>query len=206
MMDSTYQQIERKLSETQPGTVVFPELFVDCGPSGAIRSALLRLCRNDKLIRVAQGMYVIPQYDDSGLGLGPLLPGPDELAKAMAKRDKARIVPTGVYAQNVLGLSTQVPMNMVFLTDGSARKVVLRNGRGITFKHVAPKNLAFENELMMLVTFALKDIGQDGVEDWQKLKVQELLRNEPKDVAFRDLPMMPEWIRKIVKEAYDQVF
>lgn len=193
-----------KIAGLEPGTVVFPEEFVECGSSLAIRSALLRLCKSEKLVRVAQGMYVVPKYDDSDLGLGLLLPGFDELAAAMARRDKARIVPTGVYAQNILGLSTQVPMNFVYLTDGSARKVVLNNGRGILFKHVAPRNLAFGNELMMLVTFALKDLGQNGVEDWQVKRVQELLRNEPKEAAMADLPLMPEWIRKIVREAYDE--
>jgi hypothetical protein len=55
--------------------------------------------------------------------IGLLFPSPDKIAQAIAKRDNARILPTGNYAMNLLGLSTQVPMNVVYLTDGSPRKV-----------------------------------------------------------------------------------
>jgi hypothetical protein len=52
-----------------------------------------------------------------------MLPTTEQIAEAIAKRDKARIIPTGAYALHMLGLSTQIPMNVVYLTDSSARKV-----------------------------------------------------------------------------------
>ena len=56
---------------------------------------------------------------DKVLGLGILYPTFEEIAAAIARRDKAKIVPTGIYALNQLGLSTQLPMNVVYLTEGS---------------------------------------------------------------------------------------
>lgn len=60
---------------------------------------------------------------DKELGLGQLFPSYEDIAQVIAKRDKVRIFPAGALAQNMLGLSTQVPMNVVYLTDGSNRKV-----------------------------------------------------------------------------------
>ncbi|MGV8134116.1 MAG: DUF6088 family protein [Mangrovibacterium sp.] len=31
---------------------------------------------------------------------------------------KIRLVPTGIYSLHALGLSTQIPLKLVFLTDG----------------------------------------------------------------------------------------
>ena len=69
---------------------------------------------------------------------------------SIAKRDKARIVPTGVYALNALGFSTQIPMNVVFLTDGAARKIKVGNGQGIVFKRTVAKNLSYKNDVSLI--------------------------------------------------------
>lgn len=59
--------------------------------------------------------------------MGLLYPSIEEIADSIAQRDKARIVPTGIHALNKLGLSTQIPMNFVYLTDGTRRKVNFGN-------------------------------------------------------------------------------
>ena len=94
-----------------------------------------------------------------------MTPSIEQIAETIARRDKARIVPTGIYAMNKLGISIQVPMNVVYLTDGAPRKVSLGNGRSIQFKYTTPKNLSFTNPLAMLVMFALKKIGKDNMAD-----------------------------------------
>lgn len=81
-----------------------------------------RLTENKAIVRIAQGIYTIPEIDPV---IGQVMPGIDAVTKAIAKRDKATIVPTGVYALNKLGLSTQVPLNVVYLTNGAARKVIV---------------------------------------------------------------------------------
>jgi len=90
------------------------------GPSEAICKALGRLGDKKVIIRVAHGIYVRPKISKL---IGPLTPSVEEVAEAIAKRDRMRTVPTGSYALNALGLSTQVPLNMVFLTDGSQREI-----------------------------------------------------------------------------------
>ena len=140
---------------------------------------------------------------DKVLGVGVIYPAFEEIAQYIAKRDKARIVPTGSYALNVLGLSTQVPANIVYLTDGSPRKITLKSGRGIKFIKTAPKNLAFKNRLAMLLTFALKEIGENNVTGEQKQYIANLLKNEDKSVIEKDYSLMPNWIQLLISKLYE---
>lgn len=171
------------------------------GSAENIRQTLLRCAKSDKIIRVAKGIYCYPQIDDK-LGLGILMPSYDQIANTIAERAHARIIPTGDYTLNVLELSTQVPMNFVYLTDGSLSKVDIDGGKGIIFKKTAPKNLAFKNRLAMLVTSALKSIKQENVTPEQIAHIEQLLKKN-KDSVLADLALMPIWIRKIVTKAYE---
>lgn len=77
--------------------------------------------RNGLLYRFAKGIYYRPLYDKwDGTLREPSL---DAIALKIAQRDNARIIPNGAYALNKLGLSTQVPANIIYITDGSARQV-----------------------------------------------------------------------------------
>jgi hypothetical protein len=125
-----------------------------------------------------------------------------EIAKAIAKRDKVRIVPTGIYALNVLGLSTQVPMQIVFLTDGSPRKVRIGN-RSITFKKVSPKNVACIGKISGLAIQALKTIGKDNLSEKQKKQIQNLLTKEKPTHLQHDIRLAPVWIKEILKPNID---
>ena len=84
----------------------------------------------------------------------------DEIAKAVAKRDNMRIAPTGDHALNWLGVSTQVPCNAVYWTDGTARRINVGKGRGILFKHsTSMDNFVYRSELMQLIVLAIREIG-----------------------------------------------
>ncbi|NDV64831.1 MULTISPECIES: DUF6088 family protein [unclassified Bacteroides] len=201
-MDNVASKIEKRIESLGKGSIFFPDDFIDLGSSDAIRQTLVRLCKEEKIVRIAQGIYCYPKVDEE-LGLGILMPSLDDVANALAKRDKARIVPTGIYALNVLGLSTQVPMNYVYLTDGSARHLEMYNGRKITFKRTTPKNLAFTSKLAMLITFALKALGKENLEEENIKKIHELLKHEPKESLIKDLPLMPVWIRNLITSTYE---
>jgi hypothetical protein len=201
-MNSTAQKIEQTIEGWGHGKIFFADDFANMGSAENIRQTLGRLAKNEKIMRIAKGIYCYPEVDDS-LGLGALMPSFDQIATAIAERTHARIVPTGDYALNVLGLSTQVPMNCVYLTDGSPRKVEIAGGRGILFKKTAPKNLSFKNRLAMLVTSALKSVGCDKVTEEQISHTEQLLKKEDKESVLADLSLMPIWIRKIVTKSYE---
>lgn len=184
------------------GNIFFPSDFTSYGEVKAVGKSLERLTAKGDIVRLARGIYLYPEID-TVLGLGVLMPSIEQIAETIARRDKTRIVPTGIYAMNKLGLSTQVPMNVVYLTDGAPRKVSLGNGRSIQFKYTTPRNLAFTNPLAMLVTFALKEVGKDNVTDDTVKRIKSVLQKERKENVLADEALMPAWIRNITRKAYE---
>lgn len=201
-MQSIDDKIYNRVRECGRGLIFSANDFANIGEPKSVLKALERMTNSGVIIRVTRGIYCYPKIDKV-LGLGAIYPTFEEIAQYIAKRDKARIVPTGSYALNVLGLSTQVPANIVYLTDGSPRKITLKSGRGIKFIKTAPKNLAFKNRLAMLLTFALKEIGEGNVTEEQKQHIANLLKNEDKSAIEKDYSLMPNWIRLLISRLYD---
>jgi len=195
MANNTTDKILIKIKKSKRGSLFFIDDFISQGNSEAIRKALQRLVKYGELVRIATGIYVRPEIDPV---IGQVTPGIDAIAKAIARRDKARIIPTGVYALNRLGLSTQVPMNMVYLTDGTSRKVKVGN-RIITFKRASPKNLTAIGAISSLVIQALKTTGKDKLSVNEIERIQFLLKKEKTSHLKHDLRLAPEWIRLIMQ-------
>jgi hypothetical protein len=190
-------KLAEKLHEIPKGSVLFVDDFLDLGNSESIKKALYRLT-NEKglLVRLAHGIYLYPKIDKE---LGVLFPSTEDIAKAIARRDRARIIPTGVQALNRLGLSTQVPMKVVYLTDGAARSIKIAK-RTITFKKTSPKILMTSGEISTLAIQALKAIGQHNADDKTLSKIKAILKKETKENIFHDSKLAPAWINKILMQ------
>lgn len=196
-MQSIEKQIERSIKSKPLGSLVFPDDYLSFGSSDAVRKALDRLQDKNVLVRVAQGIYVRPKTSKL---IGPLIPSAEEVAEAIAKRDKIRTVPTGSYALNALGLSTQVPMNIVLLTDGSPREIKVGK-RKIKFKKTTPKNLMAKGKISRLVIQAIKEIGIGKLNEAEEKMILDLLLKENEKDLRHDIALAPVWIQKIMKKA-----
>jgi ribosomal protein S19E (S16A) len=196
-MQSIEKKIELSIKNRPKGSLVFPDDYLGYGSSDAIRKALDRLEDKQVIVRVAQGIYVRPKISKL---LGPLIPSVEEIAEAIAKRDRIRTIPSGSYALNTLGLSTQVPMNIVLLTDGSPREIKVGK-RIIKFKKTTPKNLLAKGQISRLVIQALKEIGNGNVSKQEEEKIINLLKKENEKDLKNDIILAPVWIQKIMNKA-----
>ena len=190
-------KIFESLKSRQKGIVIFVSDFLDYGNSESVKKALLRLNEKETIVRLAHGIYLYPKVDKE---LGILFPSTEDIAIAIARRDKVRIIPTGVQALNKLGLSTQVPMKVVYLTDGGTRNIKVGK-RTISFRNTSPKNLFMKGEISSLVIQALKTIGNSKLDDSTLLKIQDILKQEKKENIVNDAKLAPEWINKILIQA-----
>jgi len=193
---SIEEKIRKRIKGDEPGMLYFISDFAEHGNDVFI-SRVLSECVNDGLLlRIANGIYCKPIETR----FGPLFPSVEELVKAIARRDNAQILPTGETAQNQLGLSTQVPMNSVYLTSGSARKLVLR-GRTVTLKRSVPRNFSCKNDFMAALIQALKSIGKDNVTEEHMSTIVGLLKEHLDDATYvEDLKTAPIWVRKMLSE------
>ncbi len=199
-MQSIEEQIESLVLRKQRGTLFFPEDFQHAGSSEAIRKALQRLENKGNIRRVAHGIYVRPKENSY---IGEVMPTAEEVAEGIAKRDKIRIVPTGVYALHALGLSTQIPLKLVFLTDGAARTIKVGK-RTIKLKKTTPKNLMAKGKISSSVIQALREIGKDKARPVELKQIVKLLKKEELQLLKHDIKLAPEWIKQIMKRAINE--
>ena len=196
-MQSVDEKVIAKIKKAKRGSLFFTEDFLSFGSAKTVAKALERMVEKEEVFRVARGIYARLEKDPI---LGLIKPSTEAIAQAIAKRDKARIVPTGILALNALGLSTQVPMNVVYLTDGAKRKIDLGK-RKILFKNTAPKNLSAIGKISSLVIQALKEIGKDNcTENEIQIILKQLAKEEPYRLEH-DIRLAPEWIRVIMRQA-----
>ena len=199
-MQASINQIKSKIKNHKRGKIFFLDDFADLGTPETIKKSLQRLTNMGLLVRLTNGIYWYPKKEKELYGIKisgrPTL---DEIAKAIAKRDKARIVPTGLYALNLLNLSTQVPANVVYLTDGTSRKIRIGDGKGILFKHTSEvKRLSYKSEHLMLIVSALREIGENSITDEQLIIIKAHFLKITKQEFETDITLIPVWIRKIL--------
>lgn len=199
-MQSVDDKVIEKIKKAKGGSLFFTEDFLSFGSAKTVAKALERLAVKGDISRVARGIYARLEKDPI---IGILKPTTEAIAQAIAKRDKARIVPTGILALNALGLSTQVPMNVVYLSDGAARKIDLGK-RKILFKKSAPKNLATIGKISSLVIQSLKEIGKNQVNEKEIAIILEKLTKEEPHRLEHDIKLAPEWIRVIMRKALNK--
>jgi hypothetical protein len=197
--NSSYKAMYDIVKQAKDGTIIIPDDFTTYGTPDAVRSGLSRLCRNGKLHRFAKGIYYVPLYDKwDGTLREPSL---DAIAQKIAQRDNARIIPTGAYALNKLGLSTQVPANIVYITDGSARQVNFGEGKSITFRHSNDLgNFAYQSKLMQLAVLAMREIGEKEITEAQVAKIKNMITEHVSEQDFKhDIVLAPTWVKTILQ-------
>ncbi len=191
-MESIENQILKSITNHKRGKIFFPVNFIKFGSSTAVRQALNRLEDKKKIVRVAKGIYLYPKTSKR---LGVIYPTLNEIALAIAKRDKARIIPTGLYALNQLGLSTQIPTNFVYITDGSPRNIKVYNSV-IKFKKVSPKQLSLSNDRFIMLVQALRELSIENIDPAvDKIVTKHILGIDIKEFEH-DIKLVPDWIRK----------
>ena len=193
-MQSIHSQLEDKILSLKKGAIVFVSDFAEFGTAENVKKVLLRLEKKQLLVRLAHGIYLYPKIDKE---LGILYPSTESIAEAIAKRDKIRIIPTSIYAVQQLGISTQIPMNVIYLTDGAPRKIKVGK-RTITFKKTVPKNLAIKNKILSNIVQGLKELGKENITDEVKQKINQALEKVPVEILKEEILNAPVWVRNEV--------
>ena len=130
--------------------------------------------------------------------LGKLAPTAEQIVEAISTKEHTRIQPTGAYAANLLGLSTQVPAKVVFLTDGPDKRIEVGN-RTIELKHRAPSSMVGAGKITGLVIQALKHIGQKQFSAEHLKELKRSLSSEQIQQLTKDIPLAPAWIADVIR-------
>lgn len=194
MQKTVEHKVRAKITYARYGEVFFVSTFHQFDVE-YVTKLLAQFEKEGLITRIAKGVYVKAKKTRFGV----VYPSAFELVTEIAKRDKAKIFPTGDTAANRLGFSTQVPMNASFLTSGSSRKLKLGN-RTVTLTHGSPKKFAYKGKLMPELVQALRSIGEDNITECVEKRVAQLLSATLEtETIEHDLLLAPVWVRQIIK-------
>ena len=194
-MQSIVARIKKRIYGKDRGFVFTKSHFLDLGSRAAVAKALERLVDSGAIRRLSRGLYYYPENHPT---LGDIPVNYERIAQALAGRDNLKIQPSGAYAANLLGLTDQVPAKIVFLTDGSHRKIQVGNQQ-IILKRTTPKNMATAGKMSGLVIQALRFIGQPFIDDRVIRILKNRLTEKDKKMLVADLRYAPAWVEKVVK-------
>lgn len=196
-MQTMQQQILKRIERLGRGKAFSAKDFLDIATRGSIDMALGSLTREGTIRRIRRGLYDMPKVNPA-LG-GKLSPDIDEAAQAIARRQRWKIVPEGAWAANLLGLSTQVPAKIIYLTDGPTKEVEIGR-RSIHFKHARPKAMAGLEGKLALVVQALRHLGKENVGTREIGAIRAKLSSREKQRLLTDTRFSVDWIYDVAKQ------
>ena len=187
---SVPDRIMKRVRASGRGSVFTPSDFLPVAGRAAVDQALSRLVKGGQLRRLARGLYDFPKVHPK---LGPLSPAPDDVAQALARETGSQVQIAGARAANALGLSTQVPAQSTYLTDGPSRRVVLGK-RVVDLRHASPKHLIAPGSPAGTVVQALRHVGRVRASDVAQVASRRLSATDKKTLASSAI-QAPAWMR-----------
>lgn len=170
--------------------------FFAYAPGASVGRSLHELKEKGKIRPLLRGLYDYPKY--STLLQEELAPDLNRVAQALARKHKWHIQTTGSTALNYLGLSTQIPMRVTFLSDGPSRKFTI-DGRILEFKHTSIKESYLGDEECELFIQAIKELGDLALSDDYNGKIRAILTPKLRAQVDKALPLLTEKVRNIIR-------
>lgn len=167
-----------------------------------IDNALSDLAEDSKIRRISRGLYDYPRF--SNLLQKILSPDIDQVAYAYARKFNWRIEVSGESALNLLGLSTQIPAQYVYLSDGPSKSYDVM-GVQLTFKKSSLKDIGFKHRESALIVQALKALGKEHLSESVFAKIREQLAKKSLAKILRDTQGSTGWIYEAIKKICQDV-
>jgi hypothetical protein len=190
---------ERILSQAKTlpeGALIGAKEFLHLGRRAAVDQALKRLEQRKELMRVARGVYVRPVQTR----FGARAPTPEKVVASIATSHAETVANHGAAAANALGLTTQVPTKLIYLTSGRNRRLHLGT-QVVEMKHAPQWMLLPSHRAAGEAIRALAWIGQRGAPEALETLRQKLSPSTIEElVAVR--PALPSWMSESISQVF----
>jgi hypothetical protein len=195
-MNSTAAAILKRVRVHGRGWVFTPRDFLDLGTRGAVDLVLWRLTRDKCVRRLTQGIYDYPRVHKK---LGILAPNPDDVAAVLAAKTGSRVQISGARAANLLGLTDQVPAQLVYLTDGPARRVKI-GAQTIQLKPARPSRFPGAGTPAGLALQAIRAVGPNANKDFVVRQLSRALSARDRTQLAKLIKHAPAWSHEIIRQ------
>lgn len=183
-------------AQSQPeGTVLGAKELLHLAARPAVDQALKRLAGTNQLLKLYHGAYVRPVETK----FGTRAPEPAKVVESIRRSQAEIIVPHGASEAHALGLTTQVPARIVYLTSGKSRTLTL-GAQVVEMKHAPHWMLMNSPGGAGRVVRALEWLGERRTPAaLMSLKQTQPLSQIQELVAVRQA--LPGWLAKSIGEA-----
>lgn len=193
------ETIKKRIEKAEYGSVFILSDFSDIAETSAVRKAITRLENDGMIKRIIRGVYYKPEYNE--LLNEAVAPSPDKVAHAIARNFGWTIVPCGDTALNLLGLSTQVPSQWVYVSDGTYKEYSYDNTT-ISFKKTTNKEISKVSYKTALTIQALKAFGKENITDVVIDRLRKVLTDKEKENMFIEAKSATTWVYELIKVIY----
>ena len=201
-MVGTQTLVLEKIRKMERGTIFFIDDFIDLSSLGSVRIALMELKKQGLILRPARGIYCYPRIRNEYSGF--IIPSPENIAEALAAKERVRIVPYGDNAAYKLGLSSLQISNLKYLTDGASRTINLTTGQKIIFNHTSEvKIFDFCNETMQMISAAIRALTAECLDAEKRRIIHKHLRTVPESEFLKDITIPPAWVGEIILDIWN---
>ena len=197
MSQVTEKTILRRVYGKGRGWAFSQKDLTDFGSRSALDVALHRLCTQGTIRRVLRGIYDFPRH--SALLGEPLSPDIDQVAHALARKFGWRILPNGPSALNLMGLSTQVPAQYLYLSDGPDRSYRVGT-TDLMFKQTALKEARFVLRESSVIVQGLKSLGQEALSAEVIAKIRDWLPPALCPKILTDTRTATGWVYEVIRK------
>ncbi|MBF0523146.1 MAG: hypothetical protein HQL24_08840 [Candidatus Omnitrophica bacterium] len=171
--------------------------FKDIATGDTVRQSLSRLTKKGRIRRVVRGVYDYPKYSKMLKQL--LSPDLNQIAQALARKFGWRIQPSGDTALNVLGISTQIPNKMVYLSDGPNR-IYKVGHRQIVFQKNALKYASLKIAESALIVQALSVLQKERIDGSVIKKIRDYFEPAIRKKILKDARVVNGWIYELIRQ------
>jgi hypothetical protein len=197
MTGDTNKRILQRIYGHGRGWVFIPKDFLDIASNAAVRQSLSRLKQRGTIRRLIQGVYDYPSF--STLLNATSSPDPDAIARAIARANGWTILPTGDAALNLMGLSTQVPAQYQYFSDGPSKRYAWQGGM-LIFKQRTNKETTILSPRTALLVQVLKSLGESGIDTAVIAALREKFSTQELNLALRESRYATSWVYNAIKQ------
>jgi hypothetical protein len=183
------ERVTNKIKGLPIGEPFSSTQLLSFGPRAAVDQCLSRLVKAEAITRVSRGVYVKPKLNRY---VGAVAPEPMEVVKAKLPQNEILQI-HGAEAARQMQLSTQVPTQPVFYTQGSNREFRI-GGLKVKLKHVSPRKLILGTRPAGVAFSALWFVGKQNVTPSVIAKVKQKLPPEEFRFLSESKWAMPAWM------------
>ena len=188
--------IEDRIMSYPCGTAFSASDFRDIADANSVSQALFRIEKDGKIRRVMNGVYDKPAYSQLIHEYG--VPRVDKVAEALARRFNWNIAPSGDTALNILHVSTQVPNEWEYVSDGPYRDYMIGKVP-LKFKHVMPREINGYSAITVMVIQGIRAIGKGKMTQDQADRFSSVITEKDRETLLKESRTASEWIYKEIK-------